>query len=107
MPFGDGSFDACYAHMLFCMAFTTREIEAIAGEVRRVLRPRGLVLYTARTTADPDFGRSVARGEDMYEVGGFIVHFFSLAQGFELVDVVEFEEGPLPRRLFRVTMRKA
>jgi hypothetical protein len=29
-----------------------------------------------------------------------------LAAGFEIVSVDEFEEGKLPRRLFRVTMRK-
>ena len=48
----------------------------------------------------------------MYEVGGFIVHFFStekvrqLAKGWEIVSIVEFEEGGLPRRLFRVALRK-
>jgi len=40
------------------------------------------------------------------------VHFFGrelvqrLARGFELLEVVEFEEGDLPRRLFRVTQRR-
>ena len=48
----------------------------------------------------------------MYEVGGFIVHFFSrekvehLAKGYELISVDEFEEASLPRKLFRVTLRK-
>ena len=48
----------------------------------------------------------------MYEVGGFIVHFFSrekiehLANGYEIISVDEFEEGDLPRKLFRVTLRK-
>jgi hypothetical protein len=47
----------------------------------------------------------------MYEHGGFIVHFFDmplierLAAGFELVDVTDFSEGELPRRLARVTMQ--
>lgn len=44
--------------------------------------------------------------------GGFTVHFFSrekieqLAQGFDILSIDEFEEGTLPRRLFRVTLRK-
>lgn len=48
----------------------------------------------------------------MYEVGGFIVHFFSrekveqLARGYEVVRLEEFEEGGLPRKLFVVTLRK-
>jgi SAM-dependent methyltransferase len=112
LPFADASFDACYSHMLFCMALTTPQLEQLSGEVRRVLRPGGLHVYTARTTADPDYGKGVAHGDDLYESNGFVVHFFSrelvqrLARGFALVEVVEFEEGDLPRRLFRVTQRR-
>ena len=49
----------------------------------------------------------------MYEMGGFIVHFFNralvdqLAAGYDLLEVAEFEEGALPRRLFRVTMQRS
>ncbi len=48
----------------------------------------------------------------MYEHQGFIVHFFDraqverLANGWELVGVEELEEAKLPRRLFRVTLRR-
>ncbi|MEX0664915.1 MAG: class I SAM-dependent methyltransferase [Acidimicrobiia bacterium] len=111
MPFADDEVDACYSHMLFCMALTTPELERLSAEVRRVVRPGGLVVYTARTTADAHCGTGIPRGEDMYEHGGFIVHFFDralidkLASAFELVEVAEFVEGDLPRRLARVTMR--
>ena len=111
LPLPDTSIDASYSHMLFCMAVTTGELERLTGELRRVLRPGGLVIYTARTTADAHYGAGIPRGDDMYEHGGFIVHFFDgplidrLAAGFELVDVTEFIEGGLPRRLARVTMR--
>jgi len=111
LPLQDASIDASYSHMLFCMAFTTGELERLAGEIRRVLRPGGLVVYTARTTADAHYGAGIPRGDDMYENGGFIVHFFDralidrLAVGFELIDVTDFTEGELPRRLARVTMR--
>jgi hypothetical protein len=30
----------------------------------------------------------------------------SLAEGFDLHDVEDFEEGSLPRKLFQVTLRK-
>lgn len=112
LPFIDGSFDACYSHMLYCMALTTSELEFLSDEVWRLLKPGGLNVYTVRHTYDPDYKAGTHRGEDMYEVGGFIVHFFSrekvehLAKGYEILSVEEFEEGRLPRKLFRVTLRK-
>ena len=42
LPFEDRSFDACYSHMLLCMALTTKQIEGILAEIWRVLRPGGL-----------------------------------------------------------------
>lgn len=98
--------------MLYCMALTTRELEALSAEVLRVLRPGGLHVYTVRHTGDPHYGAGIHRGEHMYEVGGFIVHFFSLgkvrrlAAGYEIVSVAEFDEGGLPRKLVRVALRK-
>lgn len=111
LPLPDSSIDASYSHMLFCMALTTGELERLADELHRVLRPGGLVVYTVRTTADAHYGTGTPRGDDMYEHGGFIVHFFDrtlidrLATDFELIDVTDFTEGDLPRRLTRVTMR--
>ena len=113
LQFPDETFDACYSHMLFCMALTTIELERLSREVWRVLRPGGLNVYTVRHTGDAHYGTGVHRGEDMWEAGGFIVHFFSrekvihLAKGFEIVSFDEFEEGGLPRKLLRVTLRKA
>jgi SAM-dependent methyltransferase len=112
LPFEDGSRDACFSHMLFCMALTMEELDFLSREIRRVLKPGGLNVYTVRHTGDPHYQKGIHRGEDMSEVGGFIVHFFSrekverLAKGFEIVDLQEFEEGGLPRKLFRVTLRK-
>ena len=112
LPFDDESFDGCYSHMLYCMALTTAELELLSAEVKRVLRPNGLHVYTVRHTRDPDYGAGIHRGEDLYEVGGFIVHFFNrekvehLAKGYAILSVNECEEGKLPRKLFRVTLRK-
>nr|WP_052464843.1 class I SAM-dependent methyltransferase [Geoalkalibacter subterraneus] len=46
LSFADASFDACYSHMLLCMDLATDEIAFILGEIRRVLRPGGLALYS-------------------------------------------------------------
>jgi SAM-dependent methyltransferase len=111
LPLADASTGACYSHMLFCMALTTPELQRLAAEVCRVVQPGGLVVYTARTTQDPHFGTGTPRDDDMYEHGGFIVHYFGqdlveqLASDFELLDVSTFIESDLPRRLCRVTMR--
>jgi SAM-dependent methyltransferase len=111
LPFTDGSFDACFSHMLYRMALTERELSSLTAEVKRVLRPGGLNVYTARTRRDPDYRKGEHRGEQLYELGGFVVHFFDralverLANGFEIVAIDVFEEGALPRRLYRVTLR--
>ncbi len=112
LPFQDETFDAAFSHMLYCMPITNVEAERLSQEICRVLRPGGLNIFTVRHTGDPHFGAGIHRGEQMYEVGGFIVNFFDRAkvervsQGYEILGVDEFEEGGMPRRLFRVTLRK-
>jgi SAM-dependent methyltransferase len=112
MPFEAASFDAVYSHMLYCMALTSAQLVALSAEIQRVLVPGGLNVFTVRTKQDAHYGTGIHRGEDMYEVDGFIVHFFDRARvedvskGFDIVSVQEFEEGGLPRKLFLVTTRK-
>jgi len=112
LPFGDASLDGCFSHMLYCMAFSRAELEFLNGEICRVLKPGALNIYTVRHKGDAHFGMGTHVGEDLYEFNGFVVHYFDkamvdrLAEGFELLDVEEFEEGSLPRKLFQVTLRK-
>ncbi|WP_411151573.1 class I SAM-dependent methyltransferase [Streptomyces sp. A30] len=109
LPMPNATVDAVFAHMLLCMALSTGEIHALADEIRRVLRPGGTFVYTVRHTGDAHYGAGTAHGDDIYEHGGFAVHFFpralvdSLAEGWTLDEVHPFEEGDLPRRLWRVT----
>ncbi|WP_369251442.1 class I SAM-dependent methyltransferase [Streptomyces sp. R41] len=109
LPLPDDSVDAVFAHMLLCMALSTGEIHAAVGEIRRVLRPGGVFVYTVRHTGDAHYGAGTSHGDDIYEHGGFAVHFFprdlveALADGWSLEEVHAFEEGDLPRRLWRIT----
>ncbi|WP_086769643.1 class I SAM-dependent methyltransferase [Streptomyces bobili] len=109
LPLADASVDGVFAHMLLCMALSTKEIQAVVDEIRRVLRPGGSFVYTVRHTGDAHYGAGTAHGDDIYEHGGFAVHFFprqlvdTLADGWTLAEVHAFEEGELPRRLWRVT----
>ncbi|MDF3143211.1 MULTISPECIES: class I SAM-dependent methyltransferase [unclassified Streptomyces] len=109
LPLPDSCVDAVFAHMLLCMALSTKEIHAALGEIRRVLRPGGTFIYTVRHTGDAHYGAGTEHGDDIYEHGGFAVHFFdrdlvdALANGWTLNEIHAFEEGDLPRRLWRVT----
>ncbi|WP_210571389.1 class I SAM-dependent methyltransferase [Streptomyces sp. GESEQ-4] len=111
LPLPDASEDGVFAHMLLCMALSTEEIHALVTEVRRVLRPGGAFVYSVRHIGDAHYGAGVSHGDDIFEHGGFAVHFFDrtlveeLAEDWEGVDVYAFEEGELPRRLWRVTQR--
>jgi len=75
------------------------------------VRPGGLHVYTVRHTGDAHYGAGTSFGDSMFENGGFIVHFFDrplvdrLATGFTLLGLIPFEEGSLPRRLWRITLR--
>ena len=109
LPLEDGSVEGVFAHMLLCMALSTKEVHTVVDEVRRVLRPGGAFVYTVRHTGDAHYGTGTAHGDDIFEQGGFAVHFFdralvdALADGWVLDEVHAFEEGGLPRRLWRVT----
>ena len=112
LPFENNSLDACYSHMLYCMALTTKELENLNNEIHRVLKPNGLNIYTVRHIDDGDYKNGIHRGEDLYESDGFIIHFFSkkkvksLTKGYENISIDEFEEGSFPRKLYLVVNKK-
>jgi SAM-dependent methyltransferase len=109
LPLPDASADGVFAHMLLCMALSTKQIHALVKEVRRVLRPGGMFVYTVRHTGDAHYATGIDHGDDIFEHGGFAVHFFdralvnTLGVGWDPPEVHAFEEGDLPRRLWRIT----
>jgi len=113
MPFPDESLDACYSHMLYCMALTTPELEELSREIRRVLKPGGINVYSVRNTSDPDYGVGEYMGDNTYQVSDYQIHFFDraaiehLSVGYEILNVEEFAEGDLPKKLYLVILRKA
>ena len=112
LPFEDNSIEACFSHMLYCMALTLNELENLNNEIYRILKPNGINIYTVRHTNDGDYKKGIHRGEDLYENDGFIVHFFSkekvnsLLNGFQNLKLENFEEGKFPRKLFFVCNKK-
>jgi len=112
LPFADESFDACYSHMLLCMELSTAEIAYILREAHRILKPGGLAVYSVRSNFDKHFRSGTYLREEIYEIDGFVVHFFTeekirrLAKGYEILKIDRLEEGSLPRDLFCVTLKK-
>ena len=98
--------------MLYCMALTTNDLKKLNNEIKRILKPGGINIYTVRHTNDGDFKNGIHVGEDLYENDGFIVHYFSkekvnsLLDGFNNITLEEFEEGTFPRKLFVVKNKK-
>ncbi len=69
-PLPNASVDGVFAHMRLCMALSTREIHAEVGEVRRVLRPGGVFVYTVCYAGDAHHDTGIAHGEDIFEQAG-------------------------------------
>ena len=98
--------------MLYCMAFTSSEIENLNNEVCRVLSKKGINIYTVRNHSDADYKKGTYRGEDLYEMNGYIVHYFSdekikkLFKGFKNLSIHHFDEGSFPRKLSLVINQK-
>ncbi len=112
LPFASSSMDASYSHMLYCMDLTTDQLRALSAEIRRVLKPDGINIFTARHTGDPHFEKGTSHGDGRFETGGYVVHFLGrddikgLDSGFSTIEIEEFEEGKLPRKLFLVVQKK-
>ena len=112
LNFKDNSFEGCYSHMLYCMAFTYSELENLNNEICRVLKKDSLNIYTARNYRDADYKKGIYHGEDLYEMNGYIVHFFSdekikkLLIGFKNLSINHFDEGSFPRKLSLVINQK-
>jgi len=112
LPFKDNSVEACYSHMLYCMALNNQDLQNLNDEILRILKPGGINIYTVRHTDDGDYENGIFRGEDLYENDGFIVHYFSkekiysLLNGFSNILIENFDEGSFPRKLFYVANMK-
>ena len=112
LPFEDNSIEACYSHMLYCMALNNQDLQNLNDEILRILKPGGINIYTVRHTDDGDYENGIFRGEDLYENDGFIVHYFSkekiysLLNGFSNIMIENFDEGSFPRKLFYVANKK-
>lgn len=89
LPFANESFDGCYSHMLYCMALTSQELWRLSRDPARPAS--GWPQHLHRADRPHFFDRAMIE---------------RLADGFEILQVSEFDEGALPRHLFLVTLRR-
>lgn len=112
LPPADATIGAVYAHLLPSMALSTHELRALVGEVRRVLRPGGLFVYTAFHVADAERDSGADRGDGLLDFAGLTVRFLDrglveeLTAGWAMDDLSEYAEPSSSRPLWRVTQIK-
>ena len=110
LPFSSAEFDACYSHMTLCMELREAELVRLLADIRRVLKPHGLNIYTVRSVGDPDYRCGVHVTEDIENVDGYAIQFFDrskiarLADGYKILEVREIEEGL--KKLFWVALQR-
>jgi SAM-dependent methyltransferase len=117
LPPADGCVGAVYAHRLLGMALSRTELRSVVTEVRRVLRPGGLLAYTVLHTGDPGYATGTPRrdelGEGLYDdEHGLAERYFDrelvdeLAAGWNLLEIEELTDGSPVRSMWRVTQAK-
>ncbi|TSC58868.1 MAG: methyltransferase [Candidatus Peregrinibacteria bacterium Greene0416_19] len=75
LPFEHDSFDVVYAH-LSLHYFDDRVTEHVFADIRRILRPGGLLFVKCKSVDDPLYGKGTCVGPDMFR-HGHVRHFFS------------------------------
>ncbi|GAA1567311.1 class I SAM-dependent methyltransferase [Kribbella sancticallisti] len=110
LPPADSTVGAVYANVVLNMAFSRAELRSLVTEIRRVLRPGGLFVYTVWSTDDSRYGNCSEIGDGLYANDGFACRFFDLDLVTDLADRWELGGADLytedDRVLWRVTQAK-
>ena len=94
------------------MKFSQDELRYIFSEVRRVLKPRGLNLFSVRNHNDNSYCKGIEIGKGIYDIDGFQIRFFTekeindllAAERFEILWIKEEYEEPVT--LYLVSSKK-
>ena len=112
IPYYGSYFDAVYSHMFFNMRFSADKLKYLFVEVNRVLKNDGLNLFSVRSDHDAMYRRGALVEEDIYDINGFQIRFFTkfdieeiiTKTGFDLYEITEAYEEPV--NLYCVFTRK-
>jgi SAM-dependent methyltransferase len=91
LPFEDNNFDAVYSHMFYNMNFTNEELHFLFQESFRVLKTNGLLYFSVRSDNDTLFQTGNKVNDDIYEINGFQIRFFSKEQIESLLSSFNFK----------------
>lgn len=97
-PAPDGHFDAIYAYLFFCLAFTDAELTNLFSECARVLKPKGYLAGTVRSIYDRSYGKGEEIEPDMFSLPNAVRHFFSEAYLERKLKEAGFELQSLERK---------
>jgi SAM-dependent methyltransferase len=112
LPLATDTVGAVYANLLLSMALTAAELLSLVDEVRRVLRPGGLFVYTALHVEDPEMVHGRSRQDGLYDFGELTLRFFDraligeLAAGWAPDEVLELTDAPPHIPLWLVSQSK-
>ena len=75
------------------MNFTNKELDFLIYESHRVLKTNGLLYLSVRSEKDELFqkGNKIDNNEDIYEIDGFQIRFFSIEQIKSLLSLSHFK----------------
>jgi SAM-dependent methyltransferase len=85
MPFPDRTFDGAFSHLALHY-FHDEATRAIFSEIRRVLRPHGVLVFSVKSVDDPYYGDGERLGENIFNRKGHVRHFFDDAYVKDLLD---------------------
>jgi SAM-dependent methyltransferase len=78
LPFGSNHFDVVYGH-LAVHYFNDETTDKVFSEIKRVLKPGGILALLVNSTQDPEYGNGEKLGTDYFELSeGDVKHFFSI-----------------------------
>jgi len=89
-PYKEAIFDIVYAH-LSLHYFNQKTTEQIFSEIKRVLKPQGVVAIFTNSTSDPEYNTGNKIEDNLFEIEGTEKRFFStdsmkkFAKDFEII----------------------
>ena len=98
--FGENSFDTVYAQLVLHY-FDDDTMSRIVGEIKRVLRPKGILACMVNSTSDPEYKRELEDASGLIHVDGLVKRYFSVETFLPFVSDFEVllldENGRTPK----------